>query len=460
MTPTHKTSAILLLAGLVAGSATLLSKRAPALQAVSPADVQDASGLLLQARLQSTHVLRGTSETHLAVTIQAPHNDAARVRPAVNLAVVIDRSGSMAGQKLDHAKNAAHKLIAQLRPTDRVALITYGTDVTTVFPSARATTSAKNQAYRAIDAIYDDGGTNLSGGLIAARNEIARAPERGAVDRIVLISDGLANEGIVSRDRLAQLAAETAQRGVSITTLGVGLDFDERTMTGIAVSGRGNYYFAESSTLLAQMFTNELDKLGATTATRVRLSLTPSPGIEVLEAYGYPTQREAGQLLIPIADLHSDETRKVVLRLRVDARELGEMKVADLGVSFHPTDSLSARKVTTIARTVVTSKQDVVYANRDREAIRHIERARTAKVINEATLKYEAGNVSAAKQLLQVQRKKVEEMARSLGDSQFAAEIQKTTLTVDRDFAQAPAASKKGKRARKANRKRAYDLMH
>ena len=461
MTPTHKTSAILVLAGLVAAGSTVLSTRgAPAVEPVAATDARDASGLLLQARLQSSHLLRGTSETHMAVTVQAPTNDAAQVRPPVNLAVVIDRSGSMAGQKLQHAKDSAKQLIAQLRPTDRFALVSYGTDVTVVARSQRAHAENKRAAYFAIERIRDDGGTNLSGGLSAGHREIARNPETGAVERIVLISDGLANEGVANRDGLAQLASQTAQQGVSITTVGVGLDFDERTMTGIAVSGRGNYYFAEKSSLLAQMFTDELSKLGATTATRVRLSLNPSSGVEVLEAYGYPMQREGAQILVPIADLHAGEVRKVVLRLRVNAAQAGNMKVADVGLAFHATDSLQRRTVSTSSHTTVTEQAQLVQDNLDRDAIRHIERARTAKVINDATVQYEAGNVAAAQQMLRAQRQQVRSLADSMGDAEFAEEIDVATESVDRDFAKAPAAkSKAGKRARKTNRKRAYDMM-
>lgn len=461
MTPMHKTSAILVLAGLVAAGSVLFTRGAPAVEPVKAGPIQDNSGLLLQTRLQSSHVLRGVSETHMAVTIQAPFADDARVRPPVNLAIVIDRSGSMAGDKLRDAKDAARQLVSQLRTTDRFSLITYGTDVTVVFASQRARTDVKSAAYRAIDGIYDDGGTNLSGGLIAGRDEIARNAEHGAVERIVLISDGLANEGIVNRDALARLATETTQRGVSITTVGVGLDFDERTMTGIAVNGRGNYYFAENSALLSQMFTDELGKLGTTTATRVRLALTPAAGVEILDAYGYPLQREGAQYLVPVADLYSGETRKVVLRLRVNAGSSAEMKIADVGLTFYPTDSVQSRTVTAIAQTAITGEQQVVRANLDRDAVRHIERARTATIINQATLQYESGNSAAAQQMLRVQRQQVLDLAKSLGDDDFAEEMEGATMEVDREFSRAPAAkSKKGKRARKANRKRAYDLLY
>ncbi len=460
MTPAHKTSAILLLAGLVAGGAALLSTASPMVTGTS-AKLTDPSGLEIQARLQSSHIMLGTYETHLAVTVKAPTVDESRVRPPVNLAVVLDRSGSMSGEKLSHAKTAARQLVSQLRPTDRFSVVTYGSDVSVRFPSARATPQYKDAAYRAISAIYADGGTNLSGGLQMGHEQIIRNSESGAVERIVLISDGLANEGIVNRDELAQLAAQTAQRGVSITTVGVGLDFDEETMSNLAVRGRGNYYFAESSFRLAELFAEELHKLGATMATNVRLSLASMPGVEVLETYGYPMQREGRHVLIPIADLHSGESRKVVLRLRIDAGRAGPLKVADIGLSFRTPDSLKSRTVAVAATALVTNRENLVLEGRDAEALRHIERARTAKIINEATVQYESGNAQAARQLLIRHRQEARQLADDMGDAEFAEEIDSATEAADKDFAVAPArpASQAGKRARKANRKRAYDLF-
>jgi Ca-activated chloride channel family protein len=330
------------------------------------------------------------------------------------------------------------------------------------FASARATEGAKSAAYRAIAAIYEDGGTNLSGGLIAGREQVQQNPESGAVARVVLISDGLANEGLVARERLAALATETARRGVSITTVGVGLDFDEQTMTRIAVSGRGNYYFAENSFALAELFGRELDKLAATTATDVRLSIVPTSGVEIVEVYGYPMQSEGGRIIVPVADMRSGETRKVVLRLRIGAQRAGAIEVAGVGVMFRPTGSLETRTVKTWARAVVTERNEEVLAGRDRGAIRHIERARTAKMINEATAQYESGDAAAAMQMLRRQAAQTKSLAKALGDEELAQEIEEVAGSAGSGFAAAPAkpGSNAGKRASKASRKSAYDLMY
>ncbi len=464
MTPARKTTGILVLAAAVAGAALLLTsgKKSPPLARASTAMAADTSGLSVRAYLQSSHLLVGTHEAHVAVTINAPTDPAHKMRPATNVAIVIDHSGSMAGEKLEHARQAAQRLVSQLSPRDRFAIIGYGSEVEVVFPSARATEQSKDAALAAIARMYDDGGTNLSGGLVAGRAQIQANPESDAVARIVLISDGLANEGIVDREELASLARQTTSRGISITTVGVGLDFDERTMTRIAVSGRGNYYFVESSAMLAELFATELKKLGSTTATQVRVAIAPAPGVEILEAYGYPMQVEGGRVLIPIADLHSGEQRKVVLRTRVSAEKLGAIDLGTIHVSFLPMGSHEIARATIAWRAEVTNNEQLVLDGRDPEGMRYIERALTAKAIDDATVMYEQGNQSAAMQVLEKRRAEAQVIAGELGDDDLLEEVQQATGVAGGNFAAAPAkpTSTKGKRAQKANRASAYGLMH
>ncbi len=461
MTPARKTLAILVLAALVAGASLFLSarKRSPR-TGPSAAPTADAAGLELRARLESSHLLLGNHEAHVAVLIDAPVIAGAEKRPPVNLAVVIDRSGSMAGEKLAHARQAAQHLVEQLRSGDRFAVVVYGSDVQVVFPSSPADEATKAAAVRAIDGIMDEGGTNLSGGLTVGLQQIVDQAKAQAVSRIVLISDGLANEGIVDRNDLAEMAREIAQRGISITTVGVGLDFDERTMTRIAESGRGNYYFVESAAMLSELFATELDKMGATTGSEVRLSIAPNAGVQILEAYGYPMQLEGGRAIIPISDLHSGEQRKVVLRIAVDAKKVGGIDLGTIDLAFRPTGTHELARATVKWTAEVTDDMQIVLESRDREAVRHIERALTAKAIDDATQMYENGQQAAAMRLLDKRRRGNAKIAEEMGDMALSAEIGLATDTAGGNFAAAPAApqSTGGKRAQKANRFDAFQL--
>jgi Ca-activated chloride channel family protein len=461
MTPARKTSGILILAAALAAAAFLFTaQRSRTRAAPLGPGVANGAGLVLAAHLPSTYVLEGTHETHLAVTLTAPENKATK-RPRVNIAVVIDRSGSMAGEPLAHAKKAARQLISQLREGDRFSVIAYGSDVDVVFASSVATESNKSGALAAIDRIYDDGGTNLSGGLMTGRGQVLSNPSPGAVSRIVLISDGQANEGIIHREELARLARETAQQGISITTVGVGLDFDERTMTNIAVAGRGNYYFVESSARLAEMFASELGRLGATAATEVRLAITPEAGVEILEAYGYPMYREGGAVRVPVADLHAGEVRKVVLRIRVSANQLGAINLARVQTTFKPIDKMELTRVNVVARAEVTRSARVVLEHRDKNAVGHIERARTARAIEKATSLYEQGQRSAANKLLKDRAEASAKVAEEVGDDDLRQQLVGATQKAKKRIKRAARPSTRGgKRALKGNRADSYNLFH
>jgi len=367
----------------------------------------------------------------------------------------------MSGEKLDHAKLAARQLVSRLGDKDRFAIVVYGSDVQVVFPSRLATGSAKDAAMSAISQIYDDGGTNLSGGMVAGREEVL--PHRGSdlVSRVVLISDGMANEGISDRGQLAELARATAERGVSITTIGVGLDFDETTMTALAVSGAGNYYFVESSDTLAAIFDEELHKIGATTATEVKVAVEPARGVEILEAYGYQMSYEGNRAFITIADLHAGETRKVVLRVRVNADKPGAVDIADVRVSYRAVHDGSQQVVAMHSRAEATPSAQVVLDNRDKDTTLHVERARTARAINEATALYEQGDYASAQRVLAKRKSEAKQIAGEMDFAKLDEEVEGAADWATGNMQAAPAASGAGgSRAKKANRKGAYDLMY
>jgi len=186
-------------------------------------------GMALSARLVNQRILPGAQEHNLAVTLTAPTaTDIAMGRPSLSLAIVIDRSGSMHGAPIQNAKEAALSVLRQLDERDAFSIVTYSSSSETVIPMERATDANKVAARAAIETIDDDGGTCISCGLESGAHEVARSPIERGLRRILLISDGQANEGFYDRDELAQLAANKAASGVSISTVGVGLDFDAK----------------------------------------------------------------------------------------------------------------------------------------------------------------------------------------------------------------------------------------
>lgn len=374
---------------------------------VHPDDYAD-DGWRVEARLTSTKILSGTMDHDLAVTIQAPGMEHGP-RPHVSLAIVIDRSGSMldndVAQPLANAKAAAVRLIDQLGSDDAFAVVTYSSyemGAQPVFPIARATSDNKAAARARIATIEADGGTCISCGITGGAHEIAQSPITDGISRMVLISDGQATEGLRDRSELSQLVAETATRGISISTVGVGLDFDEVTMAQLASVGRGNYYFVEDTRELDAMFRQELDGLGATIARQMRLVLADQPGTRIEEVYGYPHERIGDTVVIPIADMRAGESRKVVLRVSAAPKATGAMTITTVGLHWNRVSDGKTRRATTAARAEVVEDVEAVAASIDVDTVQVIEQALTARALEEASTVYDTHGSDAAIQVMEV----------------------------------------------------------
>ena len=411
-------------------------------------------GIGLDARLVSDHMLPGGAQD-LAVWIHAPGQPAAHRAP-LSLAIVIDRSGSMTGEPIENARAAASHLIDQLSETDAFSVIVYSNDEHTIVPITRATDAAKRGAHAVIEQIYADGGTCISCGLTRGASELAASPIAG-VRRIVLISDGQANEGISDRGQLAELAAQTAARGVSISAVGVGLDFDEVTMTRLAEVGQGNYYFVEDTRNLDAMFARELGGLVQTVATGVRLDVSPAPGVTIDEVYGYPSTTQGGDVFVPISDLRAGETRKVVLHVLVGSAAAGHTPIANVALAWTLTVKTDAAVRERVAvATTITDDPAVVSAGVDPEAAQAAAEARSSHVLEQATAVYESRDPAAAVRMIQDQVQAVRADKNVPAPAKQAIE-QTYTETLE-DFAAAPADGQPAAKPMKKARAKAYDL--
>ncbi|GAB4559170.1 MAG: hypothetical protein Tsb0020_04750 [Haliangiales bacterium] len=299
--------------------------------------------------LQLEVSLSAGDEPHLRVTIAAPD---APTQPAAgrDLALVLDRSGSMSGQKMACAKQATRALIESMGPTDRLALISYGTDVSVDLPVTRLNEAGRAAAMRALDHLYEDGGTNLAGGLVSAHRELLRARRavrEGSLLRrgqVVLLSDGEANEGVIAPAAIADIGRRVAADGISISTIGVGRDFDETVMGHLATVGRGRYYDVETVQSLETIFRSELDALsGPATALDVELYVTaeaslgapPAGAGAVTAASDMLKQRHT---IVYVGDIRAGEERHVNVNVRglrgPVGEPLGALRDAHLSVRY------------------------------------------------------------------------------------------------------------------------------
>jgi len=252
----------------------------------------------------------------------------------VDMVIVLDRSGSMDGEKLENARKAVLNLVSELSPSDRFALVTYSDDAQVVSGLAAVTPESRGPLCDRVRNIQASGGTNLGRGLEEGIRILKSAPRTGNLGRIVLISDGLANQGITGPDALGAMAAMATEHRFSVTTVGVGYDFNEQLMTLLADRGAGTYYFLENPAAFASVFRNECTRTRAVAASGIRVRIPESGGIRVADAGGYPVMREPGYAVICPGDLGSGETRKLFLNLKVPTGRVATYTISGIGLEY------------------------------------------------------------------------------------------------------------------------------
>ena len=251
----------------------------------------------------------------LQICISAPAVEA-RERQPLNLAVVLDRSGSMADEgKIGYAKKAVRSLMDQLKEGDYFSFVIYDDVVQVIRESRRI--NDKRDLRGLLDEVYPRGATNLGGGLVAGLEQVERHRDREYLNRVILLSDGLANRGIVDPHELGRIAQRYRAKSISVTTMGVGLDFNENLMLGLSQGGGGNYYFIESPNSLASIFRKELRSLTSVAAQNATLELKLADGVRVMDVIGCEQQRDGKHVTIPIGDLYSGEQRQLTVELEI-----------------------------------------------------------------------------------------------------------------------------------------------
>ena len=284
---------------------------------------------------QDRELVRATYRSHRFVlaTVTALTVEPVGARPSVNLAFVIDRSGSMAGAKLPLAKDAVDQGLRRLDPDDRFAVVAYDDSVDAVVQSTSASPEAVASARRALSAIEPRGSTNLGEGWLTGCRQVALSQRADGVDRCLLLSDGLANVGMTDRDELAGHAAELRRRGVTTTTFGIGDDFDERLMQLIAEHGGGNFYYIEDARQIPDCITSEVGEALDIVARGVVIEVSGPPHLEIDALGVMPLDRRSDRTLIQLPDLVSGQELSLVVRLTFPYGQDGDSIAAAFSVS-------------------------------------------------------------------------------------------------------------------------------
>lgn len=259
----------------------------------------------------------GTVERVVEIEIQAPVAKDSDQRQPLNLALVLDRSGSMHGDRLEFAKLAALHVVDLLEDDDHLAVIIYDDEVMALSESVPMTEPNRRRIKEQLRNVQCGGSTNLSGGWLAGCQKIAEQARDNTINRALLLSDGQANAGITDIEELAMHARELASRGIATSTFGVGLGFNEQLMSVMSNQGQGNFYFIEAPTEIPVIFASEFKELSAITAKEVELRIELPKGAKAKVYGGYHTSKKGQQLVIPVGSMYSGKSQMVYLKLAI-----------------------------------------------------------------------------------------------------------------------------------------------
>jgi len=340
--------------------------------------MQNTSSNSLQVKLAANnkYILQVNSDNAIYVYLELNALKAAKDinKVPLNISLVLDRSGSMAAEKkLDFAKKAAEFVVDNLSASDHFSLVAYDDEVKTLSASTKVTN--KQPIKNRIQLIEPGGTTNLSGGMLQGYNEVKTTFAEKAVNRVLLLSDGLANEGITDAKELQKIVqGKSTENGISISTFGVGADFNEDMMTNLAEYGSGNYYFIDNADKIPEIFAQELKGLLSVVAQNTQLEINyPSTYLKLAKLYGYPHKEdEKGKIQVSFKDVFSEETKAVLLKFDI-------VQTPDTPISFSSSvtfdDAMGNYNRETINNEIelqITDDSELYKANSNKEVEKNI----------------------------------------------------------------------------------------
>ncbi len=270
------------------------------------------------------------SNRYLLLGFTAPRAPRTESRRPVNVAFVLDRSGSMAGEnKFPLARKAVEQSLRMLRPEDRFSLVVYDDRVDVLARSEHATPDAIRNALSRLSAVDPRGSTDLCSGWMRGCEQVSEFVDGERTSRVLLLTDGLANHGVQDHDTLARHASELWQRGVSTSTFGVGADFDERLLRDMAHEGGGNFYFLENAQQITDLITSELGEALEVVIPQAAIELDLPRGADAEVLNRFRSSFADGALRIELGDVVSGQEVEVLVRINFTRGEVGRGVTAE-----------------------------------------------------------------------------------------------------------------------------------
>jgi Ca-activated chloride channel homolog len=374
----------------------------------TPSHFNAGDTLAVDARLGHASLARGSDgSTFLAASVTA--NDSTREAPPLSLAIVVDRSGSMGGKKIADALAGAVGTVEHMRAGDTVSVVAFDGTASVIVSPTTVSESSRGDVERRIRAIRLGGDTCISCGLEMAMKQLdaSDGASRDSVSRILLLSDGEATTGIKDAASLGTMAARMGDRGVTISTIGLGVDYDERLMSTVASSANGRHYFVADTSTLDAVFEGEFKSLEASVAAEAELAIDLAPGVEVERVFDRSFRREGAHIVVPFGSFSAKDEKTVLIKLHVPATADGVEDVAKLTLAYR---DLARGGQASAAGDLALEVRSDGDAQRDLDPFvaARVARSGTVAALEQANTLFAQGKADEARATLAAQKARVE----------------------------------------------------
>ncbi len=364
-------------------------------------------------------MLNSAGDAYLDLRITGKNLPGNGNRKPMNLVLVIDRSGSMADEnKLEQVKEAAVAMLNQMNASDRLGIVIYDDYVQTVL--APSPVENKSRVRDIIYGLSSGGSTNLCGGLQQGFEEVKKHFLKDSVNRVVLLSDGLANVGITDPEQIAAVARQIRERSVSVSAMGVGIDYNETLMANIADHSGGNYYYISKDVNMADIFRREWNLMQNVIANKATARFDLGSGVEVIDVAGFKWSLSGRKLQIEVPDIYSGETKRIMVHLRAPANEKSKIELARGEFTY---TEINGKEPETFSRIFsptieVVGDRAVVASNVDQEVSAKVASVEASKQMDEAYQRWEAGDQAGAYELANTANEKLKALGYTQNQSQ------------------------------------------
>lgn len=354
----------------------------------------------VRSELSSPIILEGTPETNYLKVSLSGQNIDSKKRVPINLAIVIDKSGSMSGQRIEKAREAAILAVNMLNENDTLSIVAYDSEARVIVPATKV-----DNKLRIIglinENIYASGGTALFAGLSKGIKQVENQLTKDKVNRIILLSDGQANIGPSSVDELSQLAIIAAKKNIAITTLGIGSDYNELLMSSIASYSDGNHVFVNNSADLENVFVHEFTDLMSAIAQDVVITIQLKNGVKPVRLLGRDGVIKGNEITVKMNQLFSNQEKYVLLEVIPDKGKVGQEKtLAQVDLKYDNLLENKTENETQVVRISYTKDKKMVDDAIHQDVIVETELQKVALENEKALELYNQGKRDEAQQLL------------------------------------------------------------